>query len=117
MKSETTAYKVHTMDFTVTKDDSEFRNYVVERLSRALSDKITKILDTEGEIIIKKSDIRIMHEMYPDDMVEYRQAIQWKPLVRCRDCMHQHECRLNSFRLDPDGYCHWGDKENTNEES
>ena len=70
------------------KEDKKFFDFITNELSKAISDKLIQVLETNDEIIIKKPVLRIS-EYGPLDSVEYKKIIDWAPLVRCKDCIHR----------------------------
>ena len=72
------------------KDDTGFVDHIVDRLSSGLAERIMGILDREGEIVVRQSDLRVS-EYTPTNSVEYRRQINWSPLVRCKECRWRHD--------------------------
>lgn len=93
------------------KDDKGFKEYIVNRLSSELANRIMGILEREEEIIISQSDLRAREHM-PTNSVEYKRQINWSPLVRCKDCKYGIDwdgrlgCEWHGFyRTEPNWFC------------
>lgn len=86
---ETAVAHVSREAYASLRDDSGYAEYIAERLSSELGERIMGILDREEEIILSQSELRVSEYM-PTSSVEYRRQINWSPLVRCKDCKH-HE--------------------------
>lgn len=62
-----------------------FQDYIVTELSANLGHRLMDILKDEKEITVRLSDVRT-EESVLDQGIEYRQMMDWNPLVRCKDC-------------------------------
>ena len=69
------------------KEDKKFFEFITNELSKAISDRLIQVLESNDEIIIKKPVLRIS-EYGPLDSVEYKKIVNWTPLVRCKDCKY-----------------------------
>lgn len=69
------------------KEDKKFFDFITNELSKAISERLIQVLETNDEIIIKKPVLRIS-EYGPLDSVEYKKIVDWKPLIRCKDCKY-----------------------------
>lgn len=96
---ESTAMAVSKDMLEYMKDDKGFADHIVSMLSRELADRLIQILDSEGEVIVKQSDMRVS-EVLELNQVEYRRFLNWEHLVRCKDCVHRDgedgQCPLQS---------------------
>ena len=68
-------------------DNKGFLDHIIERMSMELARRVMEILNTEGEIIVKQSDLRVSDYM-PPDSIEYRKQIVWSKLVQCKYCKY-----------------------------
>lgn len=62
-----------------------FKQHVIKDMDMQLLDIINDRLETQGEIAIKKSDLRVK-DLYKTCEIEYERRINWQPVVRCKDC-------------------------------
>ena len=106
------------------KEDKKFFEFITNELSKAISDRLIQVLESNDEIIIKKPVLRIS-EYGPLDSVEYKKIVNWTPLVRCKDCKHRPVDtggHGDGFDIEfpdnicpcqvEDPYCSWGPKDN-----
>lgn len=84
---EIVAFSVNKHTLIFIKDDEGYKKYIVNDLSRRLAERLVDILNTEGEIVAKISDVYCEED---DDFirVDYRRMLEWCHLVRCKDCKH-----------------------------
>ena len=82
---QTAVYHIPNEDYR--NDDSGFIKYVTDNLTRDLAESVMAVLDLEGEIILKKPELRV-RSVDAYHAVEYREEMVWEPLVRCKDCIH-----------------------------
>ena len=69
------------------KNDDGFKNCIANRLSQEIADRLMGVLNSEGEIIVEQSDLRI-EDYPPTNSVEYKRQIRWSHIVRCEKCKH-----------------------------
>lgn len=102
------------------KDDEGFTNHVINEMSRRLADRIIGILDSEDEIIVKQSDLRVSEDppYLPYNAVEYRRQISWQPLVRCKECIWRNEstCLIHGAIWKDNDFCSQGKRRTDDEE-
>jgi hypothetical protein len=97
------------------KEDKKFFDFITDELSKAISEKLIQVLETNDEIIIKKPVLRIS-EYGPLNSVEYRKIVDWVPLIRCKDCKHYYDEEKWCSRLalcrefDENGFCSHGER-------
>lgn len=102
---ETTAMVVSKDMIEYMKYDKGFADHIVSMLSRELADRLIQILDSEGEVIVKQSDL-IVSEVMEWNQVEYRRFLELSHLVRCKDCKHKPSGDGANHNIDfPDDLC------------
>lgn len=69
------------------KDDKGVIEQLTDEITKRISEKIIKIVESYGEIIIDKPVLTVSEDKLPHN-VEYREAFSWEPLVRCKDCRY-----------------------------
>ena len=72
------------------KEDKKFFEFITNELTKGISERLIQILETNDEIIIKKPVLEVS-EYKLLDSVEYKKIVNWKPLVRCKDCIHHKD--------------------------
>lgn len=112
---ETTVSLIPKEEIAFLKEDKKFTEFIINELTKQISDRLIQILETNDEIIIKKPVLRVS-EYWPTYSVEYRKSVDWEPLVRCKDCK-QHEDEEPGMVYCPiivggwvskDFFCKWG---------
>lgn len=68
-------------------DFKKFIEFITDKLTKDISERLIKALEANDEIIIKKPVLRISKYL-STDFVEYRKYVDWEPLVRCKDCKY-----------------------------
>lgn len=92
-----------------------FAEYITDHITHNLAKRVSDILCSEGEIVIRQSDVRVS-EYIPTNSVEYRREVMWGHLVRCNDCEYytaeEKWCRRLGLcgAFDGDGYCSHGER-------
>lgn len=69
-------------------DSLKYTDFLIKQLLAQLSERIMTVLLREGEVVARLSDLRVEAHM-PTNSMEYKQQIEWSPLVRCKDCKHR----------------------------
>lgn len=116
---ETTVSLISKEQIDYLKDDEKFIEFIKNELTRSLSERVMRVLEAEGDIIIKKPVLRVS-DYPPTHSVEYRKTLDWEPLVRCKDCKHSdhwykdkrrcflwHEAGIDVFE---GGFCSYGER-------
>lgn len=117
---ETTTKLVDKKMLIALKDETWERfvqDYIVTELSANLGHRLMDILKYEKEITVRLSDMRT-EESVIDFAIEYRQMMDWNPLVRCEDCAIRYtSCPMvvrsgvvgvGTFFTEDDDYCSYG---------
>lgn len=85
MNKETAVFAVPPFELERINDNKEYFDGIVRHIATQLYDRLIGILDTEKEVIVKRSDLITVEE--PGlHQVQFRESINWRPLVRCKDC-------------------------------
>ena len=91
----------------------DFKQYVIKDMDMQLLDRINELLNTQGEIVIKKSDPHV-NDQYETGEIRFEGFICWQPLVRCKDCKFYHDELCDYWALprmvEPMDYCSKGEK-------
>lgn len=120
---ETTMRLVDKNTLMALKDETWERfvqDYIVTELSADLGHRLMDILKDEKEITVRLSDVRT-EESVLDQGIEYRQMMDWNPLVRCKDCKYHDgldgQCPVQStgdpfydYKPDDNWFCADGER-------
>lgn len=92
-------------------DDKLYQEYIKKELSTDLCHSLMDILKHEKEIKVRLSDVRAKDSPLVDG-VEYRQEMDWNPLVRCKDCKFYdgNPCGVVDWWNGPDDFCSRGER-------
>ena len=98
-------------------EDKKFIEFITNELSEEISERLIQVLENNDEIIIKKPVLKVSEYklLYS---VEYRKTVNWRPLVRCKDCIHHKNapqttdvwCERVDGLLPKDWFCADGDR-------
>lgn len=91
-------------DVAVIKEDKRISDYIANSMKNALAERLIKVVEENGDIIIKKPAYRIAELPFANH-IEYRKSFDWERLVFCKNCIY--------FEPDEDEYCEWGLCRNT----
>ena len=109
---ESSVYMMPKEHIEYLKEDKGLFEHITYNLSKALADKIIQILDTEGEIAIRKTNLKA-EEYQPTNSIEYKSELYWSPMVRCKNCTYFGElcwCNYFNFGVDKNDYCPRGER-------
>lgn len=113
---------------------TDYIKFLSKEMSRALAEKLRAILENNGEVIVKMTDLGSFN-VPETNSIQYKKRIKWSKLVRCRDCRHQMTaiiarykdgteewrqwCTLHprSYLGGDDDFCSKGEKKGTGNES
>lgn len=98
------------------KEDERFIEFIKNELTRKITDRLIQVLESEDEIILKKSVLSVSD--YPSlHSVEYRKILDWKPLIRCKDCKWRDEstCLIHGAIWKDNDFCSQGEREEEDE--
>ena len=120
MAVENITYTVPKDTYNYIKNEQYVNMMIREYLSNELSKRLVEILDIEGEIVTKVSDINEELNVYLDAVVFKRQLFH-KPLVKCKECAHRDpedkmcDCGMPEragciFPVDDDYFCMYGER-------
>ncbi len=122
MYKETVVYNMPTNDYSLKLvKDSSFKDYIYKSLSNELLDKLKTVLEYEDEITVTKIDFKVSENPYLDS-IEYKEQLNWEPLVRCKNCAHYKGdyyynfgrevggCEFLGRDVPANGYCYRGIK-------
>lgn len=77
----------------------DYVEHLKNELSKRMAEGVLDILAREPSIAITKQDLKTFSDFRIDE-VTYRVSLEWKPLVKCKECKHR------PFGLPiPDGAC------------
>ncbi len=99
------------------KDDEAYKEFIIKDLTNKLADHLVDVLSSEGEIIVKMSDV----SCYDDDdfTVDYRRYLKWSHLVRCKNCkwFNDFGCAIqiadDSDKPKDNDFCSFGERKET----
>lgn len=94
-------------------EGNDYIEYLKEGLSRRMAEGVLDILSHEPSIAIIKQDLTFRHDVGRNEAY-YRASLEWKPLVKCKECKHRGHCPYMICPPD-DFFCADGEKENTDE--
>lgn len=90
-----------------------FKQHVIKDMDMQLLDIINDRLETQGEIVIKKSDLRVK-DLCETCEVRYERLVNWQPVVRCKDCKFYYDELCHQWALprmvELMDYCSKGEK-------
>ena len=69
-------------------DGLKYKDFLIKQMSAQLAERIMTVLSHEGEVVARLSDLSVKEDI-PTYSVEYSRQIEWRPLVRCKDCKHR----------------------------
>ena len=105
-----------------TGQDNDYTDFLVKQLSSQLAERTIQVLLHEREIVASLSDLRVEEYNIPTNSVRYSRQFEWRPLVRCKDCIHNPDrsdevvCPfvysdgyVEAFP-DDDGFCYKGER-------
>ena len=99
----------------IQEEGDEYIGYVKNALSKKMAEGMLDILSREPSIAVIKQDLKSSADYWRDEAC-YRASLEWKPLVKCKECKHRPEQPIpcvfqeypNMTRFDlqfPDGVC------------
>lgn len=98
------------------KDDEEFTEFVINELTKQISERLIKVLEANDDIVIKKPVLKVSDFQPANNYVEYRKSVEWEPLVRCKDCkwFNDFGCAIRivdeSDKPRDDDFCSFGER-------
>lgn len=111
---ETTVSLFSKEEMDYIENDKKFVDFIANELTRSISDRLIQVLETNGDIVIKKPVLRVS-EYPPTHSIEYRKTVDWEPLIRCKDCIHNEGsdnepwCNIYECIKSKDGFCDEGE--------
>ena len=60
-------------------EEEKITEYITDKLTKEISERIIQFLEANYEIIPKKSVSQVSE-------YRYKKAVEWEPMLRCKDC-------------------------------
>lgn len=75
----------------------DYVEHLKNELSKRMAEGVLDILAREPSIAITKQDLKTFSDFRIDE-VTYRISLEWRPLVKCKECKHRPG--MNACRID-----------------
>lgn len=81
----------------IQKYGDDYIEHLKNLSSKLMAEKMLDILAREPSIAIVKQDLISTRDFRLDEAI-YRASLEWKPLVKCKEC--KHRSGMNAYRID-----------------
>lgn len=113
MAIENIVYQIPKKEFYDYFIKDGFVDHIANDLLNKLGDCVMKNLVAEGEIVVKLLELS-KEEFTPTNSIQLKRQIIWKPLTRCKECIHYNDglCyRVKwAFAVEPTDFCSSGNR-------